>query len=250
MVSDYTFFMHKRESSMGFATKIKLFISMLVVGILYGLSYHMLVMPMIISQVAHCILGGLVFAGANYFIAMIAYRKYIFIKEANKLLNADIKLDKLTGLFNRRSFEDDILEVDKNDVYSLIFIDIDNFREFNNKFGHQVGDMVLQKVSQNISSNVRNVDNVYRYGGEEIVVLLKGCDKENALRIAEKIRLKVGMLDNSPYPCITLSLGVASYPGDGASINDVIEASDNAMLTAKRRGKNCTFVYCQSQAYQ
>lgn len=125
-----------------------------------------------------------------------------------------------------------------DDTYSIIFIDIDNFKNFNNSFGHQIGDTVLKKVGQTIKATVRSNDSVYRYGGEEIVIILNDCDKKNAFAIAEKVRLNISELDNSPFPVITISLGISSYPEDGTEIDKIIEASDMALLTAKKLGKN------------
>jgi len=125
-------------------------------------------------------------------------------------------------------------------VYSLIFFVIDNFRNFHNHFGHDVGDNVLKKVGETIKVCVRATDRVYRYGGEEIILLLLNCDKKNAMKMAEKIRSEISLLDNQAYSQITVSLGVSSYPDDGRYIHDVIIASDKALLKAKQSGKNCT----------
>ena len=78
-----------------------------------------------------------------------------------------------------------------------------------------------------------------RYGGEEITLILMDCDKKNALKMAEKIRLEISQLDNQAYPQITVSLGVSSYPDDGRYIHEIIVASDKALLKAKQSGKNC-----------
>ncbi|WP_242833085.1 GGDEF domain-containing protein [Desulfosporosinus acidiphilus] len=151
--------------------------------------------------------------------------------------------DSLTGLFNRRAFDIDMKNVEHNGVLSLIFIDIDNFRNFNNQFGHDVGDAILIKVGQTIQSCVRATDRVYRYGGEEIVLLLIDCDKKDAITLAEKIRTEISRLANTPYPQITVSLGVSSYPDDASNIHDVVVASDKALLMAKQSGKNCAIAY-------
>jgi diguanylate cyclase len=148
--------------------------------------------------------------------------------------------DSLTGLLNRRAFDQAIQDVDDRGYYSLIFLDIDNFRDFNNRFGHDIGDNVLRKVGETIQACVRWSDRVYRYGGEEITLILMDCDKKNALRMAEKIRSAISQLDHQAYPQITVSLGVSSYPDDGLLINDLIVASDKALLKAKQSGKNRT----------
>lgn len=215
-----------------------LLISMLIIGLVYGLTYHVVVMPLFGSKLIHCIIQSVGFGLINYFITIGIYKKYNVLKKSNTLLQKTLQIDKLTGLFNRRSFDNHIHKLPLDDTYSIIFIDIDNFKNFNNSFGHQIGDTVLKKVSQTIKATVRSNDSVYRYGGEEIVIVLNDCDKKNAFEIAEKVRLNISELDNSPFPVITISLGIANYPEDGTEIDKIIEASDKALLTAKRLGKN------------
>lgn len=222
--------------------KSSLLISMITIGLIYGIMFHYVVMPFFGNRLIHCVTMGVVFGFINYFIAIGIYKKYNVLKKSYKLLQKDLQIDKLTGLFNRRVFDNDIQKLSFDDTYSMIFIDIDNFRKFNNEFGHQIGDTVLKKVSQTIKATVRANDKVYRYGGEEIVILLKDCDKKDAFEIAEKIRVNISKLDNSPFPPITISLGISSYPEDGTEIDKIIEACDNALLTAKKLGKNRVFV--------
>jgi len=221
---------------------ISLLITMPLMGIIFGLSFHLIVMPLFGSAILHCILSGLVFGIINYFIAVAFYKRFNELKSSHTLLQKENKIDKLTGLFNRRMFENTINEFTGKNTYSLIFIDIDNFRQFNNVYGHKIGDCVLKNVSQTIKNSVREDDPVFRYGGEEIVVFLNNCSKRDTYEIAEKIRLKVNQVDNSPYPPITISLGVSCCPEDGRTVLDVIEASDKALLTAKNTGKNKTVV--------
>jgi diguanylate cyclase len=226
---------------------LSLLITMLFSGLAYGLLYHYTIMPLLYGELVHCIVSGMIFGLINYFISIAIYKRFYELKKVNKALKKSIHVDKLTALLNRRAFDNDMLKISKSDTYSLIFIDIDNFRRFNNEFGHKVGDMVLQKVSRTIKDTIRSSDRVYRYGGEEFVILLKDCDKSNALSIAEKIRIKISEIDNSPFPSITVSLGVASYPDDGTNFSEVIVASDKALLTAKKSGKNRTCVYNDAQ---
>ena len=128
-------------------------------------------------------------------------------------------------------------------MYSAIFIDIDDFRNFNNEYGHSVGDKVLVDVSKTIKHNIRENNRAYRYGGEEIVIILKGCDKKKAFSVAEKVRKAVSSIDNSPLPKIYISLGVSGYPDDGRNVEEIIQACDEALLYAKKNGKNRTIVY-------
>lgn len=218
--------------------KSSLLICMLSLGAGYGLLYHFIIMPLIGNELVHCLGQGVIFGLINYLMSIGLYKKYHTLKNSNKLLKKKLDMDKLTGLLNRGAFDNDIMGLSLDESYSIIFIDIDNFRKFNNKFGHQVGDIVLQKVSREISNSIRVSDKAYRYGGEEIVILLKDCNRRKALEIAEKVRLNINELNNNPYPSITISLGVASYPDDGKHTDEIIKASDNALLTAKRLGKN------------
>lgn len=223
--------------------KLSLLISMLSIGIVYGLLYHYVVMPIFGSKLIHYVISGIILGLITYFVTISIFEKFYKLKEINKNLEKSSIIDKLTNLHNRRVFDNDLMKIQKDKTYSLIFIDIDNFRRFNNEFGHKVGDKVVQKVSETIKNNIRCDDRAYRYGGEEIVILLKNCYKNKAFEIAEKIRINISKINNSPLPSITVSLGVANYPQYGNNISNIVELSDKALLTAKKSGKNCTVTY-------
>lgn len=222
-------------------SKLWLLLAMVFTGIIYAavLLYFMPI-PLYNNVFLHCILLGALFGVTNFIVAVLYYRRHDKLKRLNQQLKSSLMRDPLTGLLNRRAFDQDIKDIDDSGLYSLIFLDIDNFRDFNNHFGHDIGDNVLKKVGESIKACVRATDRVYRYGGEEITLILMDCDKINALRMAEKIRTEISQLDNQAYPQITVSLGVSSYPDDGRSIHDLIVASDKALLKAKQSGKNCT----------
>lgn len=212
---------------------------MLILGIGYGIVYHYLAMPLFgDSLFVQCLGFGTIYGLITFFIVLNITQKYYELEKDNRNLKRDMNIDKLTGLYNRRAFDQDIKKMAKEKAYSLIFIDVDNFRKFNNEYGHDLGDAVLQKVSETIKNNVRQNDRVYRYGGEEIIVVLKNCSKINAIQIGEKIRGNISSIDNSPQSSITISLGVASYPDDGEDISTIIKLSDKALLKAKKSGKN------------
>ncbi|AUS98823.1 GGDEF domain-containing protein [Clostridium thermosuccinogenes] len=223
--------------------QISLLISMLAVGLICGMSFYILLVPLGSKNLVHCIIMGLTFGLVNYFVSYKIYVRYIFLKDTNNSLKHELKLDKLTGLYNRGAFDNDLPEISSYNYYSLVLIDIDNFRTFNNEFGHKAGDIVLKKVSQTIRANIRFKDAVYRYGGEEIIIVLKDCSKKNAFNIAEKIRTSINQLDNSPYPNIAVSLGVSSCPEDGNEFDEVFDACDKALLLAKKSGKNRAIAY-------
>ncbi|MBC2727402.1 GGDEF domain-containing protein [Desulfosporosinus sp.] len=221
--------------------RVWLIFFMVFIGIIHSALTHFMVVPFFNSIIVKCLILGIVFGFINYIAAELFVRRLDKLKKVNMQLRVKLNTDKLTGILNRRAFDEDIINLEEhNGSYALIFIDIDNFRDFNNRFGHDVGDGVLVKVGQTIQACVRAGGRVYRYGGEEIVLLLRDCDKTNAWKMAETIRSEISGLDNGSYPQITISLGVSSYPDDGESIHDLIVASDHALLRAKQSGKNCT----------
>lgn len=219
---------------------------MIIIGMLYGVLFHGVVMPIFNGQLLHCLLIGAAFGFTNFFVVSFFYRKYSGLKNTNWLLKANLRTDKLTGLLNRRVFEEDLEKLDNTTVYSVIFIDIDNFREYNNKYGHQIGDMILKRAGLSIKQSVRENDLAYRYGGEEFVLILPDSNKEEAFKVAERIRESIIKQDLSPYPSISISLGISNYPEDGQNISDIINAGDMALLAAKASGKNKSVVYDES----
>jgi diguanylate cyclase (GGDEF)-like protein len=159
--------------------------------------------------------------------------------------------DPLTGLFNRRYFRERLFEeVERvkrhNECFTTFIIDIDDFKVFNDRYGHATGDEILKGVSRLIRDEVRSMDVVSRYGGEEFAVILPHTRKQDSLVIAERIRKGIeeyrppsGGISEWP----TISLGVAEFPGDAASIEDLVNKADMAMYDAKKTGKNRVVVY-------
>ncbi len=173
---------------------------------------------------------------------------YYSMSEELKMLSMT---DPLTGLFNRRYFRERLFEeVERvkrhSECFSSFLIDIDDFKSFNDRFGHAVGDDVLKGVSRTIRDAVRSMDVVARYGGEEFAVILPHTGKRDALIIAERIRkdveeYKAMVAPFKEWP--TISLGVAEFPNDAKDIDDLINKADSAMYHAKRTGKNRVVVY-------
>lgn len=159
--------------------------------------------------------------------------------------------DGLTGLFNRRFF-DEALEGEMkraqryNGKFSLIFFDLDHFKNLNDTYGHQAGDLTLKKVAEIMILGKRTEDLACRYGGEELTLVLPETQKINALVIAERIRQKVEELklefDGKPFN-VTLSGGVASYPSDAKDSKSLIHAADIALYQAKQSGRNRIFLH-------
>lgn len=213
----------------------RLFFIIIILWLVCGFINYTVVMSMRKYELYICLLLSLIFGSINYFITIMFYKKYNSLKQI-------INIDDLTGLLNRRAFEEDINIFNKLLLYSIIFIDIDDFREFNNKYGHDIGDIVLKRVSQVIKVTIGNEGSAYRYGGEEIVIVLINRNKDAAKRIAEDIRLNVLNIDNKPYSNITISLGISTYPESDADMATVLKKADIALLAAKEKGKNCTVI--------
>lgn len=155
--------------------------------------------------------------------------------------------DGLTELYNHRYFQEQIrMQVEQskryNTSFSLIIIDIDFFKKFNDTFGHQSGDAVLKEVAQTLRRNVRATDIVCRYGGEEMSIILPNTSKEEALltaqKICERVASKKFKLFNGKETNVTISLGVSAYPSDGSTAVEIIEVADKRLYNAKNNGRN------------
>lgn len=157
--------------------------------------------------------------------------------------------DELTGCFNRRKLKEDLKEeLERAERYknnlSVLMLDIDWFKEYNDFHGHQMGDKLLVRLVRTLSYNIRFTDKLYRYGGEEFVVLLPETREAEAKEVAEKLRSKVaekkfeGAKKSQPNMIVSISVGIASYPKNGTTSKELILAADSAMYEAKTSGKN------------
>lgn len=155
--------------------------------------------------------------------------------------------DALTDMYNHRYFQEQMkLNIDNskryNTPFSLIMIDIDFFKKFNDKYGHQSGDAVLRQVAGTIKKNIRSTDIPCRYGGEEMAVILTNTDKEAAttvaLKICEAVRQREFELATGDWTHVTISLGVATMPNNADSVQGLIEYADKCLYIAKENGRN------------
>jgi diguanylate cyclase (GGDEF)-like protein len=163
--------------------------------------------------------------------------------------------DALTGLLNRRYFQERLFEeVERSKrqckPFTIFIIDIDDFKAFNDRYGHLAGDEALKRVANAIKDAVRSIDVVSRLGGEEFCAILPFTTKSDAYVIAERIRRDVAeirfMGENIPSDqWLTISLGVAEFPTDANTIDELIDKADKAMYQAKARGKNRIIEYGQ-----
>jgi diguanylate cyclase (GGDEF)-like protein len=154
--------------------------------------------------------------------------------------------DPLTGHYNRRYIEDYLsreleLSVRTGEPLTVLMIDLDRFKDFNDTYGHIAGDEALKQLADLLVQNVRKTDVVSRYGGEEWIVCLSHTGREGGKKIAEKLREateKNILLLKGEETRITISIGLATAPQDGSSFEEIVEAADAAMYAAKESGRN------------
>jgi diguanylate cyclase (GGDEF)-like protein len=159
-------------------------------------------------------------------------------------LKKDSRTDPLTGAHNRRSL-DLVLQnfIMEQHAFSVLAIDIDHFKKINDTYGHSAGDNALKELTGILQNSAREHDTVARMGGEEFVVVLPKTSSENAFIVAEKIRETVANTTVQSVGNMKLSLGVASWPKDGITIEQVLNNADSALYQAKVQGRNRTIIY-------
>lgn len=163
------------------------------------------------------------------------------------VLSKETVVDPLTGVYNKKFF----YEMAKKAFdyfnrygrkFSLLFIDIDDFKKVNDRYGHLSGDMVLQEIAKRLQKSVRKSDMVFRFGGEEFVVLLNGANSEKAISIAERVRQEVFNEEIKIYGDskinVTISCGIATVNESIKDVQELVDKADIAMYKAKQSGKN------------
>ena len=167
-----------------------------------------------------------------------------------EILRIESIRDPLTGLYNRRYMEETLHQVAsratrRNTSVALIMLDIDHFKTFNDTYGHEAGDVVLEELGKLLREMFRGEDVACRYGGEEFLLILPDISLENASQRAEQLLIQVRKL-HVPYQNmhfrITMSIGVAMLPNHGSHIQHVVSAADSALYQAKQEGRNQVIV--------
>lgn len=161
----------------------------------------------------------------------------------------DASIDKLTGALTRKYLENTIKRAIINaninkSVFSIIMYDLDNFKNINDRFGHQTGDEVLASISRIVLNNIDKTASIGRYGGEEFIIILPGVDSREAYSIAEDLRIKIskeGILSDKAE--VTVSMGIATYPKHGQTMDELFEKVDQALYHGKETGKNRCFIW-------
>ena len=169
--------------------------------------------------------------------------KYKTLKEKEKLEEEVRRLsvtDDLTGLYNHRHFfktlEAELVRLKRQRTsLSLMMVDLDQFKSYNDRYGHLEGDKVLKNVGEIVKHSIRhNVDSGYRYGGDEFAVLLIGASMDRAMTIAERIRSSI---EKTEFQNITVSIGLSEYR-DSLDLEGFVKSADDALYTAKHAGGN------------
>lgn len=169
-------------------------------------------------------------------------------------------LDGMTSLYNYRFFKEMLKhEVDRHTRYnrslSLLMIDIDDFKQINDNYGHLVGDQVLKQIAELLKSSIRSHDLVARYGGEEFAVILPETMEEEAIKVGDRIVSTIrnhqfNLIEGKSPESLSVTVGLASFPKDAENPEQLVGNSDQALLEGKNAGKNQVYIYSMGKKTQ
>jgi len=179
------------------------------------------------------------------------------LDKANRVFKSLACRDGLTGIFNHRYFQDSLkAELNRasrhEKIFSLVFLDVDYFKRYNDTNGHPLGDILLRHLARILAKTIRKSDVLARYGGEEFVIILPETPKVNARIVGEKIRRIVEKYpfegqETQPQKNLTISVGISTYPEDGTDCHALIQCADGAMYRAKNSGRNKVCLWSADQ---
>ena len=197
----------------------------------------------------------IIYPVAIIIVSYLVFKYTEYLSRSNKLNNkfkSEATIDFLTGLNNARQFKKDFENFSqqtsiKSENLSLLYLDIDYFKRVNDTYGHNSGDIILRNLSSILRDTCRSFDIISRNGGEEFSVILLDCPASHAIKIAERIRSNVEAnkfyITEKVNICITISIGVTTYPSMTDNIDNLIINADTALYEAKKTGRNkvCTY---------
>jgi diguanylate cyclase (GGDEF)-like protein len=169
-------------------------------------------------------------------------------KEENLLLLAST--DDVTGLYNQRKLAEDLEKAiveheEKHDTFSIMFIDLDHFKQVNDNYGHVVGSKLLSDLGKVLALILRQSDHIYRYGGDEFVIIMPNVDvgtvHEVALRVLDRIKNYKFEIGNGEIYNMSISIGIAEYPTDASSAKEIVQFADDMMYESKKSGRGKVF---------
>ena len=182
---------------------------------------------------------------------LVTFLVILTINLFHSKLDALASMDELTGLYNRRKFQE-MFEHELTLVQrygyplSLLLIDVDHFKSVNDRFGHQIGDKILKTISQSLKREIREIDVIGRWGGEEFVILLHKTESEQAYQIAERLRnsiIRQNIIINKEKIFLTISIGISNAARENNITETMLQQADQAMYEAKQQGRNVTVVF-------
>jgi len=184
--------------------------------------------------------------------AIIETRELLFAERKKREFYQYLSIiDGLTDLYNHRHFHELLTQevaraVRYEHPLSLLMIDIDDFKRFNDSFGHPAGDKALQGIARLFRENCRRVDFICRYGGEEFAIITPETSGKNAVYLASRLvnrvrEMKISIYESTIEESLTISIGLAGYPVDAKTKNELIIKADKYLLEAKKTGKDCFF---------
>jgi diguanylate cyclase (GGDEF)-like protein len=189
------------------------------------------------------------------FLAMLADLVAVALKNIKTLkqVSEEAIKDALTGLYNKKYFLEKAIETLHSSAsydypFSIFIFDIDHFKNYNDTNGHVQGDFVLKEIGHLLGKNTRSTNLLARYGGEEFILLLQNTQKDAALKCADNMRRLIETHDfphreKQPLGCVSISGGVATFPFDGDTVEEIIKRADEALYAAKASGRNCIMRY-------
>jgi len=188
----------------------------------------------------------------NKFLFRFLENTLIYRKNLDKRMNLKslAEKDDVTGLFNQRKLTQDLKSAiedhqESNLSFAIMFIDVDHFKKVNDNFGHVIGSKMLIGIGELLEQELRDTDQIYRYGGDEFVVIMPKVDIEIvhkvAVRVQKKMKAKIFNIDEAKDYKLSVSIGIAEYPRDAQTADDIINFADEMMYVSKKSGRGKVF---------